>query len=107
MHVSPGQTAPRRGERKRPWELSAVGSGVLTAQMSLGRNDSVTPPTKFLTPLMMCCGGILTTTRRVTSSFGPEVLIPSMGDRSGSEKRLLVWGYPQAFLHLPATSLSR
>lgn len=44
MHVSPGQTAPRRGERKRPWELSAVGSGVLTAQMSLGRNDSVTPP---------------------------------------------------------------
>ena len=63
-----------------------MGSGVLGAQTSLGRNDSATPPPKFLTPLMMCCGGILTTTRRVTSSFGPEVLIPSMGDRSGSEK---------------------
>lgn len=41
---------------------------------------------EFLTPLMMCWGGIRTTTRRLTSSFGPQVLMPSMGDRSvGSE----------------------
>lgn len=40
------------------------------------------PPLKSLTPLMMCWGGIRTTTRSVTSSFGPQVLMPSMGERS-------------------------
>lgn len=68
-------------------------------------NDSVTAP-KFLTPLMMCWGGSLTTTRRVTSSFGPQVLMPSMGDRSGGGEQECWFGEaPQTILHLPATPL--
>ena len=85
-------------------ELTGLGGS--QSQGFLGGNDSVTSPT-FLTPLMMCWGGILTTIRRVTSSFGPQVLMPSMGDRSGGgEQECWFGGAPQTILHLPATPLS-
>lgn len=98
----------------RSYEAKVDGSGAeLTglrgsqSQGFSGGNDSVTPPAMFLTPLMMCWGGILTTTRRVTSSFGPQVLMPSMGDRSGGgEQECWFGGAHQTTLHLPATPLS-
>lgn len=80
-----------------------AGLGGPQSQGFLGGNDGVTPP-EFLTPLMMCWGGILTTTRRVTSSFGPQVLMPSMGDRSGGGDRNAGWGHPRlpyTFCHSP------
>lgn len=65
------------------------------------------PVPEALTPRMMCCGGILTTTRRVASSLGPQVLMPSIGDRSvGSERGRWRQGHPQALLsRLPDTLL--
>ena len=81
-----------------------TGLGGCQSQGFVGGNDSVRPP-KLLTPLMMCWGGILTTTRRVTSSFGPQVLMPSMGDRSGGgEQECWFGGHPRlsyTFLPLP------
>lgn len=55
--------------------------------------DSATDPAA-LTPRMMCCGGILTTTRRVASSLGLQVLMPSMGDRSAGSERAVGFGAP-------------
>lgn len=65
------------------------------------------PSLKPLTPLMMCWGGIRTTTRRVTSSFEPQVLMPSMGERSVEIEKDQSVLRPQAYFKFAAILLSK
>lgn len=62
---------------------------MLGSHSSSSSSSSLLPPHfhwGLLTPLIMCCGGMRTTIRRVTSSFWMPALIPSIGDRSGKGK---------------------
>lgn len=65
------------------------------------------PSLKPLTPLMMCWGGIRTTTRRVTSSFEPQVLMPSMGERSVEIEKDQSVLRPQVYFKFGAIFLSK
>lgn len=97
----------REGDAKERETPEILGSGTLWfwgAQAFLDKNACRWPP-QALTPLMMCWGGILTTTRRVASSLGPQVLMPSMGDRSAGSKTTYGFRGTHRLSRLPAIAL--